>query len=310
MSDSVSAKFQQGIRDLGDSLGNLAASRQAIVVRALIQRGAGIAPSSEGLSEYEAARVNLLTAAQSLDDAIGALSKSDAAGATALVGAFNAEAAKYPAVNLSSTSVREVIDLAVPPIPPVLFAPQESPASQAAVDLEQANYPMTGLSTPVAGLGFLPALLAPLGQACGTAIVAAGAATAGIGAIAIGAGCILGAVAVVAGTIYLAGKGLDALVDIFSQDVAVSKAETERLKQVTANTLALDHLTEGLTPDQKTAVITQYGAQGVKQPSAGGFPWTLALAAAAGVGLWLYWPKIKASRSQPAMAGVRRRRRK
>jgi hypothetical protein len=302
--------LQQGIHNLGVSLGNLAASRQAIVVRALIQRGAGLVPSTESLSEYESARVNLLTAAQSLDETIGALGKFDAKSAAGLIAVFNEEAAKYPAVNISSTSVREIIELAVPSIPVDLFDAKDSVATQAAVDLEQANYPMTGLSTPVAGLGFLPALLAPLGQGCSTAIVAAGAATAGIGSLAIAAGCILGAVAIVAGTIYLAGKGLEALVDLFSRDVAVSKAETERLKQVTANTLALDRLTEGLTPEQKTAVITQYGAQGVRQPTSDGFPWALALAAAAGVGLWLYWPKLKASRMQPAMAGMRRRRRR
>lgn len=310
MSDAVSVKFQRAIQDLGTSLGNLAASRQSIVVRALIQRAAGIAPSDEGVNAYELARIGVLTAAQSMDDALTQLAKSDSSGSMQIIAAFNLEASKYPAVNASSMSAREIIDSACPSIPAALFDVRDSVEAQKAVSLEQAYYPMTGTSSGVAGLGFFPALLAPLGESCGTAIIAAGAATAGTGAVVIGVGCILGAVAIVAGAIYLAGKGMDAVVDLFSADVAVSKAETERLKQVTANTLALDNLTKGLTPDQKTAVITQYGAQGVKQPTSSGFPWSLALAAAAGIGLYLYWPKLMSRRTQPAVAGLRRRRRR
>lgn len=310
MADAVARKLQAGLLDLGQSFQNLAAARQNIVVRALIQRAAGLVPSDEGVSDFAAARVNLLTAGQSSDAVLGQLQSSDPDAWRELIKAFNDGIAKYGVTGIGSSSVAELLDVALPPIPMALFSVKSTPESTTAEALEQAYYPMTGASSGVAGLGFFPALLLPLSEACGTAIVAAGAATAGAGAFVVAGGCVIAGVAIAAGAIYLAGKGLDALVDLFSKDVAISKAETERLKQVTANTIALDKLTEGLTPDQKTAVITQYGAQGVKQPTSDGFPWGLALAAAAGIGLWFYWPKLKASRTaQPAMAGLRRRRR-
>jgi len=317
MADAVADKLSSSLRDFGQSIGNAAAARQNIVVRALIQRSAGVIPTLEGVDDYAAAVAGVLKAGESLDQTLDQLSTRDPDSYARILGAFNSELSKYPFINLSSVSARELAYTALPAIPDALFEAKDTDASNNAAIMEQANYPMTGSTTPVAGLGFFQALLLPLGEACGTAIVAVGAATAGVGAIVVGVGCVLAAVAIVAGSIYLATRGLDALVDLFSQDVAASKAETERLKALTSEHLALDKLTAGLTPEQKTAVINGYGAQGVKQPEVkGGLPWGLIATVAAGVGLYLYWPKLvgkaqafRASQS-PAVAGLRRRRRR
>jgi hypothetical protein len=311
MADNVKQQLLDGIQSLTQSVGDLAQARQNIVVRALILRDSGVLADQAGVADYDRARGVTLTAAQSFDKAVSAL-PMDAR--TAVQKAFNDAVAKYPAVNISSTSFAEIIELAVPPVPDALFSAQSSAAIEAVVAVEQARYPKTGPSGAVSGLGF--AFLGPLITGCGTAIAATAAATAGIGGIVVAIGCVAAAVYLAVKAYDLATAGIDAVVDLFTQDVAVSRNETERVKALTENLTKLDELTKGMTPEQKAKVIEQYTAQGLKQPKAdAGLPWGLIATVAAGVGLYLFWPtlvgKARSFRaSQPAVAGLRRRRRR
>ena len=303
----VKQQLLDGIQTLMASLGDLAQARQNLVLRALVLRDAGIVPDKSGVAEFEQARVTLLTAAQSFDAVVEKLPNEQR---TAVQRSFNDEAQKYPAANISSTSFAEIIELAVPSIPAALFSAQSNTSVDA---VEQARYPATG-QTQVSGLGF--AVLAPLVTTCATAIGATAAATAGVGAILIAVGCIGAAVYLTVKALDLAGKGVDALVDLFSQDAAVSRNETERVKALSENLANLNELTKDMTPEQKERVVTEYARQGLPQPKAdSGLPWGLIAAVAAGVGLYLFWPtlmgKARSFRSsQTAVAGLRRRRRR
>jgi hypothetical protein len=311
MADNVKQQFLDGIQSLTQSVGDLAQARQNIVVRALILRDAGFVADQAGVAEYERARITTLTAAQSFDKAVAALPME---ARTAVQKAFNDAVAKYPEVKLSSPEFAEIIELAVPPIPSALFVAKDSEAIQQVVAVEQALYPKTGPSGAVSGLGF--AFLGPLISGCGTAIAATAAATAGIGGVVVAIGCVAAAVYLAVKAYDLVTAGIDAVVDLFAQDVAVSRNETERVKALTENLTKLDELTKGMTPDQKAKVIEQYTQQGLKQPKAdAGLPWGLIATVAAGVGLYLFWPtlvgKARSFRaSQPAVAGLRRRRRR
>ena len=307
----VKQQLLDGIQTLTESVGNLAQARQNIVVRALILRDSGLVADQAGVADYERARVATLTAAQSFDRTVNKL-PMDAR--TAVQKAFNEESQKNPATNISSTSFAEIIELAVMPIPDALFSAQSSEVIERVVAVEQARYPKTGPSGAMSGLGF--AFLGPLITGCGTAIAATAAATAGIGGIVVAIGCVAAAVYLAVKAYDLVNAGIDAVVDLFAQDVAVSRNETERVKALTENLTKLDELTAGMTPEQKAKVIEQYTAQGLKQPKAdSGLPWGLIATVAAGVGLYLFWPtlvgKARSFRaSQPAVAGLRRRRRR
>jgi hypothetical protein len=307
----VKQQLLDGIQSLTQSVGDLAQARQNIVVRALILRDSGLVADSSGVAEYEQARITTLTAAQAFDRAVAKLPTE---ARTAVQKAFNDAVAKYPEVKLSSPEFAEIIELAVPPIPLALFSARSSEAIERVVAVEQSYYPKTGPSGAVSGLGF--AFFGPLITGCGTAIAATAAATAGIGGIVVAIGCVAAAVYLAVKAYDLATAGIDAVVDLFAQDVAVSRNETERVKALTENLTKLDELTKGMTPEQKAKVIEQYTQQGLKQPKAdAGLPWGLIATVAAGVGLYLFWPtlvgKARSFRaSQPAVAGLRRRRRR
>ena len=123
MADNVKQQLLDGLQSLTQSVGDLAQSRQNIVVRALILRDSGVVADQAGVADYDRARVATLTAAQSFDRAVD---KLPMAARTAVQKAFNDAVAKNPAVNISSTSFAEIIELAVPPIPDALFSAQSS----------------------------------------------------------------------------------------------------------------------------------------------------------------------------------------
>lgn len=265
-------RLKSGIVDLQQSLVILAQARQTLVVTAISLRDTGSVADVRRVNEFEAARRMMVDAAYKLDNALNALQKTDYQAWVQMLGAFNKYAQTIPGVNISSVSIGEIVSLAVPPFPKLILQPFDNQEIRNAVNTERQFYAMKP-----ARLGFLPAALAPLVQTCSTAITAATVATAGTATIVVAAACGLGALAVIAGGIYIAAKGADVLlaaIDLFNPAAAASRAEAERLKALADTYRSLDTLTAGLSPEEKAKVIKDFGDKGLKPPDTQ-INWTL-----------------------------------
>lgn len=300
------AKIVKALDDVQKALVRVANNRQETVTATILQRQKGLVLETRFYTRFEAARLALLNAARAVDEQLDIIEKQDRASWLKIQASFNKFSASIPGAVISSTSLYEVIDLAVPPIPPALMAPVESAASVAAVNMELARYEVargSGLN----GLGFFPALLGPLGTACGTAIVAAGAATAGVGALVVGAGCLIAAIVVVVAAAVIVYQLVNRLPTAAATSLAAADSLEDALAQVNATCKK-----NNLSPAD-CAELAKLAAKNTKPPK-GLFdiPWGAVAALGAGVALWYFWPvivsKVRASRASQ-MAGMRRRRR-
>ena len=303
MSDNQ--RIAAAIEDVQKALVKVANNRQETVTATILQRQKGLVLDRRFYDNFDRARLALLDAARAVDEQLDNVEAADRVLWLKIVGDFNKYAAMIPGANISSPSILEVIELAVPPIPMALIAPVESAASVAAVQVELARYetrPGTGLN----GLGAFPALLAPVAGACGTAILAAGAATAGIGAVVVGAACLLGAIAIVIAAAVVVIKLLNRLPTAAATALAAADALEDALAQVN-ETCKRNNLS---TAD--CAELAKQAAKNTKPPkSMIDVPWSLIAAGAGALALWYFWPvivgKVRSSRASQ-VAGLRRRR--
>jgi hypothetical protein len=285
--------------------------RQHTVAAALVLRSRGLTPDRTFLNQFTSARVSLLNSATALDQQLEAIRKADPNKWLEIIGAFNTAATKIPGVNISSPSVEEVIDLAVPPIPDVLFSVRESAETQRAAATELARYetaPGTGLN----GLGALQTLVgAVTGKACLAAAAGAGLVTAGVGAVVVGAGCLLLSLAVIAGTTYAVISLVKSLPTSANTALAAADALVTASEQISK--VCRDN---NLTPEQCTE-LQKAGIDNTKPPPMGfDIPWTWLAVGVGGLALWHFWPTITAkvlaarSRQLAPVAGLRRSRRR
>lgn len=304
---SVQDKLKASILDVQKSFVILAEVRQTLVTTAISLRDTGNVADVRRVNEFEASRRLMMNAAYLLDRSLDALEKEDPAAWTQMIGAFNKYAQNIPGVNISSISIAELIGLAVPAFPRKILEPVDNADIRKAVDTERRFY---GMRTQQ--LGFLPAL-APLISVCSTAIAATAAATAGVGGIAVAIGCGLGALAIVAGTIYVSAKAAQTLlaaVDALNPAAATSRAEAERLKELANAYKAVDEVTKGLTPEEKKQVLKDFRDKGLPQPETP-TNWTLVAGlAVAAFGIFAIYVMPRMPKREVSVAGLRRRSRR
>jgi len=297
----------KALSDVQQALVKVANNRQETVTASILQRQQGLILDTKYFYAFENAREALLVAASAVDEQLANIRAADAALWTKIVGDFNKYAAAIPGVNISSPSIYEIIELAMPSIPAALVSPQESAASRAAVNLELARYEKTR-GSGLNGLGFFAPLVAPIAGACGTAIVAAGAATAGVGAIVVGTACLLGAIALAVAATVVVIKLVNRLPTSASTALAAADSLEGALAQVN-ETCKRNNLSPADCAD-----LAKKAADNTKPPKGLiDIPWSLVGLAAGAVALWYFWPTImmKAGSGRAAqLSGMRRRHRR
>ena len=241
--------------------------------------------------QFEAARKQLLRAAEDLDNTLNVIKDEDPTSWQKIIGAMNRELAKIPDTNLSSESVQDVIDYGLEPIPEVFKSNVDSPALSASRQIEARRYAVRMEGGTVPGLGFIPAIVAPISSGCATA--AASTALTGIGPVVVGIGCALLVAAVVVGTLFFVYKTVSQIprmIQSFSPQAAASLAEAERLKSVGQ----VMNEAGGLPPDIKAKILEQMA----QQSKADAIPWA-ALVAVLGIAAFIYFRRPR--KSEPSM---------
>lgn len=312
----VKQEIQAAIEKIQKAFYKVANGRQSTVVGAIVARRGGAVPASRYLTQFTNARDALLAATYALDEQLAQLEKSDRATWVKILGAFNKASASLPGVNISSTSVTEIIDLAVPPISPALFVPAATAAAENAVRTEIARYE----ARPGSGLGglpgqkggqlgfFQPLIGAVTGSTCLAAAAAAGVATAGIGAAVVGAGCLLLAI----GAIVAATSVAVYLVKRLPTSAATALAAADSLKAAT------DQVTQVCKENNLSAAdcaaLQKKALENTDPPnSLLDIPWTAVVAGVGALALWFFWPtivgKARSARAAQSVSGLRSRRR-
>jgi len=293
----------------------VAKARMDYAAAAIAVRQNGEVPLASQRVSFEDARFKLLSAARVIDQQLDEVERKDPKTYVEIVGRMNEATAKIPGMNLSSPSMYELVDAAIPVLPAALYVPQESMASQAAVRAENERYSVSG--TPLAGLamrsgglnGFWAAAVAPFSMsACLATVAGLTVATGGVGAVAI-VGCALVAIAAVVAVgavAYMLVRGVWAALNP-AQAAADALGDAYAAVRKTCEDRNLD-------PAQCTQLL-KAAAKLVKDPPRAKIPWGIVIPVAAGAALWFFWPTImglaKSARAKqtPAVAGLPRSRR-
>lgn len=278
-SDVVMKQLQGGMVQLQRAFTTASIRRQEYIIAALTLREYGQTFPAKLVSDFDSARGTVLRAAADLDSVLKSMKAEEPAAYLKVIGAINAAMAKAPGVRTSSEEVAVIIRDALPAFPRPLLNPSDTPEVRAAVARESANY---GRPSPTGaklnGLGFLPAVVAPISEACLVGMAAV--APTGVGPLVVGVGCGLLTASVVVGSLYLTYKAasqLPRLVMAFSPTAAASMAEADRLEKAAEFFKA----TGSLPPE----VRTQLAKDLAKQPTADAVPWA-ALALIGGLAAW------------------------
>ena len=187
--------------------------------------------------------------------------------------------------------MRDIIDYGLEPIPEVFKTAVDSPALAASRQIEGRRYAVRMEGGTVQGLGFIPAIVAPISTACATA--AGSTALTGIGPVVVGIGCALLIAAVVVGSlffVYKTASQIPRMIQSFSPQAAASLAEAERLKSVGE----VMNETGDLPPEIRAKIL----AQMAQQPKADAVPWA-ALLVIAGIAAFVYLRRPR--KSEPSL---------
>lgn len=288
--DQVMQELKRGVETLYAAYNKTAVARQQIVITAIVLRQNGYVLDAGAANDFDKARGALMLAAQDLDNVLDAMRGEDNSAWMKIVTAMDEKMKKITNARISSTSVVEMFDVALPIFPRALLSPKSSPASNLAetLEMEAATYDVK-LPAPKTkgGLGFIPAI-ASIGPACSSG-VAAGAVT-GIGAVIVGVGCALLAAAVVVGALYLTYKAVSQiprLVQSFSPQAAASLAEAERLES------AAKYVKAAGDAKVDAETLKKVVEQTAGQPKSDGIPWAFVLVAGLVAVYFLRKPEIR-----------------
>ena len=290
----VKQEIQNAIEKIQKAFYAVANNRQSTVVAALVARRRGAVVDSTFLIQFSNARAALLEAAFALDEQLDIIERSDRQSWLKIVGAFNEYAKKIPGVNISSPSVMEVIDLAIPPLPDSLFQPRESAQSARDALIETKRYearPGSGLNGVPNQLGFFQPLIgAATGSTCLAAAAAAGVVTAGVGAAVVGAGCLLLAIGAIVATTAIAIY----LVKRLPTSAATALAAADSLKSATDQISSI--CKERNLSSKDCAEMQKKALENTDPPnSLLDIPWTAVAAGVGAIAVWFFWPTILAA---------------
>jgi hypothetical protein len=303
------AELKVATEDFQKAFTNVAIMRRSAALAIVRAVNAGLAVPRDIATEYLAGRDAVFNTARKLDKALDELRRADNQTWIRVIGDFNAAVVNVPGMAISSTSVFDIVEVALPSFDTALYnGPSESRTT--AVRIETQRY--AGTEFALNGLGFAPIAA---GTACFA--VAAGTAAVGVG-IAIGVGCALLVLAVAFVAYKIIAAVVDSMLAIFAPDSLRSKTETERLKAAGDANAKLSAVCKenNLTPEQCAKFLGK-----VNEPPKEGGPGFGTIAAIIGLGVVAYFvlasrgggsksePRTINVKALPATAGLGGRRR-